>query len=103
MPLTLTTPLVTTIASYTIKQIEINLETNSHNITLACLDSNGTEVHRITLALPIFDSFGTVIAPSAWPDSNPTAEQMYTLVKTFMFMCLQDQRGSNGVGAGVIT
>ena len=103
MPLTLTTPLVTTIAAHQIRQIEIDLENNKHLVTVADLDSDGVEIHRYRLTLPIFDDLGTIIMPSAWPETNPTGQQMYILIKQFIFLGLQEQRGEYGLGPGVIS
>lgn len=103
MPLLLTDPLVTSIYSYQIKKIDINLVNNEHQITIGNRDIEGNEISEQTLQLPIFDDFGNVIVPSTWPEENPTGEQMYALIKQFIFLGLQDQPGENGLGPGTIT
>ena len=103
MPLTLTEPLVTSIYSHAIKNINIDLESNKHYITISNLDAENKEVNRIILSLSIFDDFGNIIVPSAWPENNPTGQQMYELIEHFLFLGMQEQPGANGLGPGVIT
>ena len=103
MPLTLTTPLVRTITQHQILQININLVANSHVITLSDRDIDGNEIRQRVLTMPIFDDLNIVIEPSNWLTENPSGEEMYTLIKHFIYGRLQDYPGDNGIGAGVVS
>ena len=103
MPLILTDPLVISVSSHAIKQINIDLENNQYRITIADISVNNTEIRRHTLSLSIFDDFGNVMVPGAWPETNPTGAQMYALIQQFLFLGAQEQPGDNGLGPGVIT
>jgi len=103
MALTLTTPLVTTIAAHRTDGVTINFDKNTHYVTIADLDANGNELGERVLTLKIFDDLGNAITPSTWPESNPAATELYDLLSQFLLMGLQDLPGLNGLGAGTIS
>ena len=103
MPLVLDTPLITSVSAYRIDKLTINLENNQHDVLLASLDADDNEVRRHELSLKIFDDFGNIMTPGAWPETNPTGSQMYSLIQQFIFLGLQEQPGENGLGVGTIT
>ena len=79
------------------------MENNRYETVVASFDGDGNELDRHKFTLSILDDLGNIIIPSAWPNTNPTGQQMYTMIKQFLFMSLQDQPGSNGLGAGTIS
>ena len=102
MLLTLDVPIVNEICSHRVDDVTINFDENKREITIADLDSNGIELDERTFTLPVFDSAGNAITPSAWPDSNPSVLQLYAMIQQLLLMGLQDQPGANGLGTGII-
>ena len=103
MPLTLDSPLVTTIAAYEIRSVNIDMEHGRYEIMVASTDADGSEYSRNQFTLNTNDDLGNMIVPSTWPSTNPTGPQMYAMIKQFLFLMLQDQPGANGLGAGTIS
>ena len=100
--LALDTPLTTSVSGYRIDTLTIDFETNTVIALIDQVGPDGKEVGHNEWRLKITDDFGNFIAPSQWPETNPTAEQMYTLLQRFILMGLQDWPVGNGLGPGVI-
>ena len=103
MPLTLTTPLTSTVTAYRIDEIHIDIESNKITTLLALMDENNQEVGHKEWTNRIFDDFSNIIMPSNWPVGSPNGPQIYALIEHFIFLGLQDLQGENGLGPGVIT
>ena len=102
MPLTLTTPEVTTVYSYEITRVDIQLANNVHQVTLVARDANDDTLHTVQRSLPIHDDLGNVISPAEWSTENPTGEEMFNLIREFLFLYLQELPGENGLPEGTI-
>ena len=103
MPVTLTTPQDIQITTQRIKWMLVDVEANVQTIAVADLDAEDNEVHIRYLTAPMFDDFDTVIEPSGWSATDPTAAELYELMKRFFYMRFQELPGESGIGAGTIT